>query len=179
MPHPQTIDIGAQIEGWEILAVGAGHKNRTTLKVRCPTCKSVRQATLTELTCSRPTKCRRCAIAAKRVAIRDQETGETYQSMTAAAEAFGVSKSLITLAFKGKGSLKNRLKRLDEAGRVVEAAPEPEPPPPPTEAVVAAFNGRPVMPLRELQSLFGVETISECFGFLKLESRGLVRLLRD
>jgi hypothetical protein len=173
MPYPQTIDIGAQIEGWEILAVGAGHNNRTTLKVRCPACNSIRQTTLTELTCSRPAKCRKCAIAAKRVAIRDQETGETYQSMTAAAEAFGVSKSLITLAFKGKGSLKNRLKRLDESG-VVDAVPEP----PPTEAVVAAFNGHDTMPLRELQSLFGAETISECFGFLKLEARGFVRLLK-
>jgi hypothetical protein len=97
--------------------------------------------------------------------------------MAEAAEAFGYSKTFVSLCLKsGTGGLAGRLERLDES-TCVEAVPEPEPPP--TEAVVAAFDGRPVMPLRELQSLFGAETISECFGFLKLEARGFVRLLRD
>jgi hypothetical protein len=99
--------------------------------------------------------------------------------MTEAADAFGVSKSLITMAFKGIGSLKDRLQRVDESTRATYATSTPRTLAPSKEAVVAAFNGRPVMPLRELQSLFGAETISECFGFLKLEARGFVRLLRD
>jgi hypothetical protein len=177
MPYPRkTAEVGARFGSLEIISVGRDQRNYTQVTVRCD-CGAVKQTRLSLLSCSRPTKCRECAISARRVPIRDKETGQIYRSMSEAAAAFGYSKTFVSLCLKsGTGGLAGRLERLDEPG-VVDAVPEPDPPP--TEAVVAAFDGRPVMPLRELQSLFGAEVVSECFGFIKLEARGFVRLLRD
>jgi hypothetical protein len=77
------------------------------------------------------------------------------------------------MSFQGRGALKNRFYRLGENPE----APEQPAPPVPREAVIAAFNGRQVMPLKELQQAAGQDVVSECFDFLRLERNGMVRLL--
>jgi hypothetical protein len=84
-----------------------------------------------------------------------------------------MSQAAITISFQGRGVLKNRFYRLGESPE----APEQPAPPVPREAVIAAFNGREAMPLKELQQAAGQDVASECFDFLRLEMKGMVRFL--
>ena len=174
MPHPRkSVAPGTLVGGWEVLDTNAGPKNHTWALVKCGECGSTKETRLAELMSARPSKCGQCALDSRSIPIVDRETGHQYRSMREAARAFGKSQAAITMSFQGRGALKNRFYRLGESPE----APEQPAPPVPRDAVIAAFNGQKVMPLKELQQAVGQDVVSECFDFLRLEMKGMVRLL--
>jgi hypothetical protein len=172
-PRRKTVPLGTRIDGWEVAAIDTTQGD-TQAEIQCLKCGHQRRIRLTQAFSS-PPNCEGCANIARHVQLMDTQTGTVYKSISAMAEAFGVSYSCAYAWIEGRGRNGGRFERLEPE----DEPEEPAPPPPARQLLEQAFDGKELMPLPELQILAGEEVVSRAFDadYLAIERRGVVRLL--